>query len=88
MQIETKILAKNPKSMIRALAQHAFLCIVANEHVENIEFNKTMIACALNSSSISKIANYAKSLGLSDATHTIVQVCPSSDNYQYSIDRN
>ena len=84
----TTILSSNPQTSIKAMRSGAFMCIAPTGHSKNLEFNKTMVAVAPASASVSKLAKFAKQNGISDKTHTIYQVCPSGTIYEYSIDKN
>ena len=70
------------------MRKEAFMCIAPADHAKNLVFEKTMIAVAPASASVSRMANFAKQKGLSDETHTIYQVCPGGKVYEFSIDRN
>lgn len=70
------------------MQKHAFMCIAPNNHSKNLRFNETMVAADSTGASVSKMAKFAKSIGLSDETHTIYQVCPGGIVYSYSIDKN
>lgn len=84
----TEILSKNPSTAIKAMQKHAFMCVAPVNHKTNLVFDKTMVAVDSSGASVSKMAKWAKSKGLSDSTHTIYQVCPGGIVYQYSIDKN
>lgn len=84
----TVILSKNPASLMRALKNHTFLCVVENS-VKIPVFDQTMVAADTSGSSIEKIATWAKKNGYTDKTHKVLQITPQVGlTYSYSIDKN
>lgn len=84
----TEILSSNPRTAIKAMNKHAFMCIAPVNHKNNLIFNMTMVAVDSAGASVSKLAKWAKAKGLNDETHTIYQVCPNGTVYAYSINNN
>ncbi len=84
----TVILCKNPKTAINAMNKHTFMCIAPVGQKSDLVFDKTMVAVDSSGASVSKLAKWAKENGMRDETHTIYQVCPGGNIYEYSIDKN
>ena len=87
-EIETIIITRNPQTAMKAMRNHAFMCIAPINHKSNLVFNQTMFAVDSAGASVSKLAKFARQHGLNDSTHTIYQVCPNGVVWEYSIDKN